>query len=480
MARRSACGTKRLVAAAVANDNATPTAAATATATAAADAAAAAAAAAVDHAVNVRPDIHCLVVGDPGLGKSQMLKATSRLAPRGVYVCGNTSSTVGLTVSVVREAGGDFALEAGALVLGDRGLVAIDEFDKMNAEYAALLEAMEQQSVSVAKAGIVCNLSARTSVVAAANPVGGHYDRSRTVCENLKMPLPLLSRFDLVFVLMDRPDANRDRFISEHVMSMLGREGGGSRARPPRPPTGRPGRRFADEEEEEEEEDATLGATAKPPQRIPLPKRLLTRGVWDPAVTDPIPPAVFRKYLAYARTYVTPTLTAGAKDALREFYLTLRKGVRERTLDTTPVTTRQLESLIRLAQARAKAELRPEVTADHAMDVVELLRHSLLDEWTDAAGRVDLSRASGLSQYALVKALAELLHAEAERRRDRLFPIADIRRLATDAGLPAGATEGLVETLNRENWLLLKGPGRYQLQSSAYATPLRHTKRTRR
>lgn len=441
-------------------------------------AAAAAAAAAVDHAVNVRPDIHCLVVGDPGLGKSQMLKATSRLAPRGVYVCGNTSSTVGLTVSVVREAGGDFALEAGALVLGDRGLVAIDEFDKMNAEYAALLEAMEQQSVSVAKAGIVCNLSARTSVVAAANPVGGHYDRSRTVCENLKMPLPLLSRFDLVFVLMDRPDANRDRFISEHVMSMLGREGGGgSRARPPRPPFGGPRRRFADEVDDEEEEGAD--GAAKPPSRVPLPKRLLTRGVRDPAVVDPIRPAVFRKYLAYARTYVTPTLTAGAKDALRQFYLTLRKGVRERTLDTTPVTTRQLESLIRLAQARAKAELRPEVTADHAMDVVELLRHSLLDEWTDAAGRVDLSRASGLSQYALVKALAELLHAEAERRRDRLFPIAEIRRLATDAGLPAGATEGLVETLNRENWLLLKGPGRYQLQSSAYATPLRH-KRTRR
>lgn len=436
------------------------------------DAAAAAASASVDHAVNVRPDIHCLVVGDPGLGKSQMLKAASRLAPRGVYVCGNTSSTVGLTVSVVREAGGDFALEAGALVLGDRGLVAIDEFDKMNAEYAALLEAMEQQSVSVAKAGIVCNLSARTSVVAAANPVGGHYDRSRTVCENLKMPLPLLSRFDLVFVLVDRPDADRDRFISEHVMAMLGRDGGASGARPPRPPQAPVVRPFADDEEEEAGYAATA-ATLKPSPRVPLPKRLLTRGLRDPAVVDPILPPVFRKYLAYARTYVTPTLSAEAKQNLRQFYLVLRKGVRERTLDTTPVTTRQLESLIRLAQARAKAELRTEVTAEHAMDVVDLMRHSMLDEWTDAKGRVDLSRASGLSQYALVKALAELLHTEAERRRDRTFSMADICRLATDADLPPEALEGLVESLNRENRLLLKGPGRYQLQSSAFATPSR-------
>jgi len=439
------------------------------------------------HSVNIRPDIHCLVVGDPGLGKSQMLKAVSRLAPRGVYVCGNTSSTVGLTVSVVREAGGDFALEAGALVLGDRGLVAIDEFDKMNAEYAALLEAMEQQSVSVAKAGIVCNLSARTSVVAAANPVGGHYDRSRTVCENLKMPLPLLSRFDLVFVLVDRPDAERDKFISEHVMAMLGQKGGGAGRRPPLPSPLAPStagasgsRRLSEGDEEEVSRPRTAssgrGSAAAEP-RVPLLKQLLTRGTRDPAVVDPILPSIFRKYLSYARMYVTPTLTAQAKSVLRDFYLTLRKGVRERTLDTTPVTTRQLESLIRLAQARAKAELRTEVTFGHAMDVVELMRHSMLDEWTDAAGRVDLSRASGLSQHALVRALAELLHTDAERRRDRAFTTADIRRIATDAGLPVEGVPGLIEGLNRENRLLMKGRGRYQLLSSAYETPPRPKRR---
>lgn len=111
-----------------------------------------------------------------------MLQAVASLAPRGVYVCGNTTSTTGLTVTMVRDAlTGDYGLEAGALVLGDQGLCCIDEFDKLGADYDALLEAMEQQSISIAKAGIVCTLSARTSVLAAANPVGGHYNRGKTV-----------------------------------------------------------------------------------------------------------------------------------------------------------------------------------------------------------------------------------------------------------------------------------------------------------
>jgi DNA helicase MCM8 len=126
--------------------------------------------------VSIRGNPHVLIVGDPGLGKSQMLVALNQIAPRSVYVCGSYSSTSGLTVTLMKEAGsGDFALEAGALVLGDQGICAIDEFDKMGADYQSLMEAMEQQSISIAKAGIVCTLPARTSVIAAANPVGGHY-----------------------------------------------------------------------------------------------------------------------------------------------------------------------------------------------------------------------------------------------------------------------------------------------------------------
>jgi DNA helicase MCM8 len=200
-----------------------------------------------------------------------MLIAVNNISPRGVYVCGSHSTTTGLTVKLMKEAGsGDYSLEAGtvhlvicyysvlnaitgALVLGDRGCCCIDEFDKMPAEHQALLEAMEQQvcfsffslqsnpfqSVSIAKAGIVCNLPARTSVIAAANPSGGHYEyvtllfsskqtlnlitpsRSKTVSENLKMGPALLSRFDVIFILLDKPDEERDKLLSEHVISVF-------------------------------------------------------------------------------------------------------------------------------------------------------------------------------------------------------------------------------------------------------------------
>lgn len=174
----------------------------------------------ISSSFNIRSEIHVLVVGDPGLGKSQMLRAASRIAPRSVMVCGNTASTAGLTVALVRESGssGEMSIEAGALVLADRGVCCIDELDKMTCDPHSLLEAMEQQSVSVAKNGVVTSLRSRATILAAANPSGGCYDRRKSVSENLKMASALLSRFDLVFIMLDKPDAGRDRLISEHIM----------------------------------------------------------------------------------------------------------------------------------------------------------------------------------------------------------------------------------------------------------------------
>ncbi|XP_067212903.1 DNA helicase MCM8 isoform X2 [Linepithema humile] len=157
--------------------------------------------------VQFRDDIHILLVGDPGLGKSQMLQACARVCTKGVYICGNASTSSGLTITLSKETGSnDFALEPGALVLADQGCCCIDEFDKMCSQHQALLESMEQQRVTVAKSGVICSLPARTSILAAANPIGGQYDKSKTITENLNISQPILSRFDLIFLLLDKPD----------------------------------------------------------------------------------------------------------------------------------------------------------------------------------------------------------------------------------------------------------------------------------
>ena len=329
--------------------------------------------------VGTRADVHVLVVGDPGMGKSQMLISAASLAPRGVYVCGNTSSSSGLTVTVVKDAiTGDFALEAGALVMGDQGVCCIDEFDKMSGnEHQALLEAMEQQSISIAKAGIVCSLSARTAVLAAANPIGGHYNRAKTVCENLKLPPNILSRFDLIFVLLDRPNEQMDKMLSEHVMALHGaprgggagggrRGGGGARA-----PSG------ADQMPEWEGEDGY----AEWCQAQPLAQRLRARS----RDLEPVPGPLLRKYIAYARAYCHPTLSADARSVLSDFYLSMRAT--QRGGDSVPVTTRQLESLVRLAEARARAELREEVTRQDAADAVDIVKETIMyDTLADVMG----------------------------------------------------------------------------------------------
>ncbi|KAL4224835.1 DNA replication licensing factor mcm8 [Mactra antiquata] len=397
--------------------------------------------------IPVRGDPHLLIVGDPGLGKSQMLQATANIAPRSVYVCGNTTTTSGLTVTLSKDGGsGDYALEAGALVLADQGCCCIDEFDKMSNQHQALLEAMEQQSISIAKAGIVCSLPARTSILAAANPVGGHYNKAKTVAENLKMGSALLSRFDLVFILLDKPDEVMDSMLSEHVMSLHAKQH----------------RKQVSNASTSGVNDSILLWEADKPlsERLKIPRN---------SPFDPIPAQLLRKYVGYARKYVHPKIGSEAAETIQNFYLELRK--QHQTQDCTPITTRQLESLMRLTEARARLELREEATKQDAEDVIEIMKYSMVDTYSDQFGGLDFKRSqhgSGMSSKSKPKKFIAALQRISDQTYNSIFTLPQMQQIAKECGLNIGDFGTFVASLNNQGFLLKKGPKVYQLQTADY------------
>ena len=310
---------------------------------------------------HLRGDINILMVGDPSTAKSQLLRSTMTIAPLAVSTTGKGSSGVGLTAAVTSDPDTrERRLEAGAMVLADRGIVCVDEFDKMSEiDRVAIHEAMEQQTVTIAKAGIHASLNARCSVLAAANPVYGQYDRRRRMQENIGLPDSLLSRFDLLFVVLDQLDPEIDRKIASHVIS-------GHRYRPN---NGNVNHTSDGEDDDSEGEDD--GATDKKTSsvwqinRTCRNKTNISRiGIDDHDhldTEDILQHDFLRKFLRFAKHRVKPVLTEEAKECIANRYGEMRSRQDERTL---PITARSLETIIRLATAHAKARLSPIVEAE--------------------------------------------------------------------------------------------------------------------
>lgn len=356
-----------------------------------------------------RGQSNLLLVGDPGVAKSQLLRYIQGVAPRGLYTSGRGSSAAGLTAAIIRDPDtSEISLEAGALVLADRGICLIDEFDKMNEnDRSAIHEAMEQHTISIAKAGIVATLNARTGVLAAANPKYGRYEPHRTFSENVNLSPAILSRFDLVFILKDEPEAEKDQILASHILNL---------------------HRF--------------------------------HGTSQSSVPT-ISEELLKKYIAFAKTYYRPVLSEEASDVIEEFYVNMRisAGRTEggEAKNRVTITARQLEGIIRMAEARARAGLRSSVTKHDALKAIELMNFSLSQIAVDpTTGEADIDgfysgqTSSKRSKLTKLLSIVDFLYRDAGGAP---FEEELLLAEAENEGIAREYTKGVVQQMLRDGQL---------------------------
>jgi len=345
-----------------------------------------------------RGDMHVLLVGDPGAGKSALLKRITLVAPKGRYVAGKGVSGAGITASVVRdEFLRGWSLEAGALVLASDGICVIDEMDKMGADdRAAMHEALEQQTISISKANIQATLIARTTVLAAANPKFGRFDPYGVVADQIDLPPTLINRFDLIFPIKDLPEETKDKKLAEHILNL---------------------------------------------HQTP-----------DLAEAE-IPTDLLKKYIAYAKQRIIPQLTDGALDEIKNFYMKMRaSGGGEEGIRAIPISPRQLEALVRLSEASARIRLSGKVARKDAKRAIELVEYCLMQVGFDKeTGKIDIDRiATGIpaSARSHILSVKEII-SELEGKIGKTIPIDDIVSESSAKGIKEEDVEEAIEKLKR-------------------------------
>lgn len=345
-----------------------------------------------------RGDMHVLLIGDPGAAKSQLLKRIALVAPKARYVSGKGVSGAGLTASVVKdELMGGWALEAGALVLANKGFCMIDEMDKMTPEdRSAMHEALEQQTVSISKANIQATLRCETTVLAAANPKFGRFDPYGIIAEQINLPPALINRFDLIFAIKDIPEKEKDSKIAGHILKLH----------------------------------------------------------QDPDVIEPdLDTDFLKKYISYVRQKIRPTLTDGAIDELQRYYVEMRNsGSDDGGVKAVPISPRQLEALVRLSEASAKIRLATKVSRKDAKKGIELLHFSLSQIGIDPeTGKIDIDRiTTGISssQRSHIIIVREIINT-LEEKIGKTIPIDDIISEAEIKGIAGDVVEDTLEKLKR-------------------------------
>jgi replicative DNA helicase Mcm len=350
-----------------------------------------------DGSIN-RGDIHILLIGDPGSGKSQMLKRISIVAPKSRYVSGKGASAAGLTATVVKdEFMRGYALEAGALVLTNKGICCIDELDKMTKEdTSAMHEALEQQTISINKANISATLRAETTVLAAANPKFGRFDPYELIAKQIDLPSTLINRFDLIFPIRDIPNKQKDEKTAEFILHLHQNSSGGAAE----------------------------------------------------VTTD-----FLKKYVSYARQNINPQISDSALEEIKEYYVKMRStGSEEDGYKAIPISARQLEALIRLSEASARARLSDKVSKADAKRAIELVHFCLTQIGVDPeTGKLDIDRiTSGItaSQRSTISIIKEIIH-ELEAQIGKQIPVDDILLKAKDKGIDADKVEDILDKLKK-------------------------------